>query len=438
MNFLLSTTKYAGLKIRENLALSILLLFHSILCCASLIKVAEYQSSMLYDANYVYSAVIVVALFSLLSLLFVLVRFSFGYFVGFYLYTMVLGFLWLENFSKFHYDYKLAGLSAIASALLFLLPVLLINAPVKQVFALSPRALERLVGFVLILAVVPLLPRSSYNFRLTSLDHIYDFRNQLNFPAWLGYLIGIVSDTLLPFAFACYVALNYRWTAVAILLLMVCFYPITLSKFAFFAPLWILALLVLLRFFEPRITIILSLFLPILLGFVLIVVVGDHARPYFGLLNIRMVATPSSAMDVYNDFFSKHPLTHFCQISFLKPLMQCPYQEQISVILEKEYALGAFNASLFATEGIASVGLFFAPLTAAICGLAIALGNRASAGLPSRFVLLSGGLLPQAFLNIPLTTVFLTHGTAILFLLWYIMPRAIFEQSAREQPAGAA
>lgn len=438
MNFLLSIVEYARLKIRSNLALSILLFFHSILCCASLIKVADYQSSMLYDANHVYSAIIVVAGFSLLSFLFVLARFSFGYFVGFYLYTMILGFLWLENFSKFNYDYKSAGLSAIASALLFLLPVLLIDAPVKQVFALSPRALQRLLGFILILAVVTIVAGSSYNFRLTSLDHIYDFRNQLNFPAWLGYLIGVVSDTLLPFAFACYLTLNYRWTTVAILLLMACFYPITLSKFAFFAPIWILMLLVLLRFFEPRKTIILSLFLPMLLGFVLIVVFGDLARSYFGLVNMRMIATPSSAMDVYNDFFSKHPLTYFCQISFLKPLMQCAYQEQIAVILEKEYALGAFNASLFATEGIASVGLLFAPLTAAICGLVIALGNRASAGLPSRFVLISGALLPQAFLNIPLTTAFLTHGAAILFLLWYIMPRAIFEQDLRERSAGTA
>jgi hypothetical protein len=110
--------------------------------------------------------------------------------------------------------------------------------------------------------------------------------------------------------------------------------------------------------------------------------------------------------------------------------MACAYSEQISVVMEKQYALGAFNASLFATEGIASVGLLFAPLAALACGLVIALGNRASAGLPTRFVLISGALLPQAFLNVPLTTVMLTHGAAILFLLWYIMPRAFFEQKA--------
>ena len=34
-----------------------------------------------------------------------------------------------------------------------------------------------------------------------------------------------------------------------------------------------------------------------------------------------MIAIPSVAMDVYNDFFSKHELTHFCQIWLLKPVM---------------------------------------------------------------------------------------------------------------------
>jgi hypothetical protein len=94
------------------------------------------------------------------------------------------------------------------------------------------------------------------------------------------------------------------------------------------------------------------------------------------------------------------------------------------------YALGNFNASLFATEGIASVGLWLAPLSALICGLVIALANRFSAGLSPRFILLSGGVLPQVFLNVPLTTTLLTNGAATLFLLWYVMPRSIFARDS--------
>src|ERR1700686_4555543 len=109
-------------------------------------------------------------------------------------------------------------------------------------------------------------------------------------------------------------------------------------------------------------------------------------------------------MDMYNDFFSDHNLTHFCQIAILKPLVDCPYQDQFSIVMSKAYGLGNFNASLFSTEGIASIGPMFAPLSVFVCGLVIALANRLSSGLPPRLVLISSAILLQVLLNVPLTT----------------------------------
>jgi hypothetical protein len=146
--------------------------------------------------------------------------------------------------------------------------------------------------------------------------------------------------------------------------------------------------------------------------------------PYFGLVNFRMIAIPSLAMDYYNEFFSRHDLTYFCQIRPLKPFVACPYQEQLSVVIYNAFELGGnFNASLFATEGIASVGPVFAPVAVFAGGLVIALGNRVSAGLPPRFVLVSGAVLVQILPNVPFTVAMFTHGSVILFLLWYVMPR---------------
>ncbi|MBV9565451.1 MAG: hypothetical protein JOY90_34115, partial [Bradyrhizobium sp.] len=88
--------------------------------------------------------------------------------------------------------------------------------------------------------------------------------------------------------------------------------------------------------------------------------------------------------------------------------------------------IGNLNASLFATEGIASAGLVLAPLAALACGLVIAVGNRASSGLPARFVLISGSAMPQLLLNVPLSVTFVTYGAGLLFLLWYVTPRALF------------
>jgi len=42
---------------------------------------------------------------------------------------------------------------------------------------------------------------------------------------------------------------------------------------------------------------------------------------------------------------------------------------------------------------------------------------------------MSGSIIPQVLLNVPLTTTLVSHGAALLFLLWYITPRTIFEQA---------
>jgi hypothetical protein len=206
-----------------------------------------------------------------------------------------------------------------------------------------------------------------------------------------------------------------------------------MSKTALFAPAWLLFLAFLSRVFEARIVVILSLLGPVLAGVILFVLFRQQvipqsgAIPYFEIVNFRMVAVPSSAIDFYNDFFSKHELTHFCQIRILGAVTGCPYHDQLGVVMRETYPLaGNFNASLFATEGIASVGLLFAPVAVFVCGLVFAVANRLSAGLPAPFILTSGGILPQILLNVPLSTTLLTHGAAFLFLLWYITPRSLF------------
>jgi hypothetical protein len=192
------------------------------------------------------------------------------------------------------------------------------------------------------------------------------------------------------------------------------------------------------RIVKIRISVILSLLLPISCGIALVLLMKAGAIPvplavqYVAIVNSRMVATPSIALEVYNNFFSTHDLTHFCQINVLKRFVDCPYDEPLSIVMSKTYELGAFNASLFATEGIASVGLIFAPLSALVCGLIVVLANRLSSGLPSTFILLSSSILIQIFLNVPLSTTLLSNGAACLFLLWYVTPRSMFETGATE------
>lgn len=420
------------LRLDSKAALTTLVLLHSALTCLSLIKVATFQSYIHFDGERIWIAAAVAIAFSVVSLLFAAARFSFGYYVGFYFYTMILGFLWIDVFSEYSYPRLLAGFSAAASLVLFLLPTLFVRAPFRQFVTLSDARFAQLLTLILVISIVTIAVASTYNFRLVAVANIYDYRDALQFPGAVRYLTGWVSSTLLPFAFACYWLLGQRLRAGLVLVLLLLFYPITLTKFAFFTPAWLIALVVLSRFLGARASVIASIFVPMLLGLALIVLTGAslNSAPgrYFDLVNIRMMATASSALDIYNHFFASHPLTWFCQISVLKPLMHCPYAEPLAVVMQNTYGFGNLNASLFATEGVASVGPWLAPLTALASGLVLAIGNRASTGLPPRFVLLSSGVLPHVLLNVPLTVAMVTHGTAILFLLWYVTPRSLFEE----------
>jgi hypothetical protein len=415
----------------------LLIYFHIAVCCISLIYVAHfygYAGFLQFDETRVYEAILNIVPFAAVSLLFTFNRFSFGYILGFYFYTMVLGFLWVVEFTRFNYSRETASFSAIASAIAFLLPALLITAPLPRRYALSRRAFKFLLFSIVASGAAVGIVGALYNFQFVGLEDIYTLRATLDLPKALDYAIGITSNTTLPFAFACFVIRRQYWWAAATILLLLMLYPVTLSKVVLFAPLWLVVLAVLSAMFEARMTVVVSLLLPISVGVALAMlyqdgsVSHDQIIQYIGTVNFRMVAIPSIALDYYTNFFATHDLTYFCQISVLKRLIDCPYSDQLSIVMSKEYQLGNFNASLFATEGIASVGLLLAPFAVLICGFVLAIGNRVSSDLPPRFVLVSSAVISQSLLNVPLSTSLLTNGGIVLFVLWYLVPREIFEQ----------
>ncbi|WGS22862.1 hypothetical protein [Bradyrhizobium sp. ISRA463] len=364
----------------ERCKLAALLLLYVAAMCGSLACVAQLYAAyhILFQWDGLPWASAVVAAFAVIAVCFVYAEFSFGYFAGFYLFMMIAGYLWLNQFSVFTYNHISSGLSAAASATAFILPALFIRSPLPQPRMLSARDVDRLIDAILVFGLAAVLIGAAYDFRIVSIEHIYDYRETLRTPRAVNYMIGIASGALLPFAFACSVELGKPWRAAVALLLLLALYPITLSKISLLTSIWLVVMTILSRILELRVAVVVSLFAPLTAGLILFALAKHNwisstiALPYLGLVNFRMIAIPSLAMDYYNDFFSRHELTHFCQISLLKPLMSCPYNEQISVVIYKAFPTGGyFNASLFATEGIASVGPLFAPITAFACGLVI-------------------------------------------------------------------
>jgi hypothetical protein len=403
----------------------LLLCAHVIIFCISL-RFTDYYRSLhiLYDPAQLPRAIVSVASLCLLLPAFVIARFSFGYWVSFHFFSMVLGFLWLNCFSEFGYNHQLAAASAALSILVFIVVALPTRTAFKQLYIPSDAVFDCGLVVILLFAAAVMACASVYNFKIMSFAEagLFRYRQPPYFPAALRYSMGAITSVLLPFAFACFVEKRRYWFASLALALLVGFYPILLMKTVLFTPVWLVILTIGTSAVPPKFVTILSLLLPTLAGILLILIVGEAAREYFYIVNLRMMAIPSSALDVYNDFFSTHPVTYFCQINSVRLFLACPYGE-LGVEMSRHYAAGNFNASLFATEGIASLGVWLAPVAALLGAVVIAVGNRVSSGLSARFILLSAGVLPQLLLNVPLATVLLTHGMGFLYLLWYITPR---------------
>jgi hypothetical protein len=187
---------------RQRLGLALLICFHIVVCCVSLVCVASrsYPNGgipatfhIFYDPARLSDAVIVVAAFALVASLFVLADFSFGYVTGFFLFTMILGYLWLNCFTDLNYDHRLAVLFAAVSAVAFLLPALFISSSIRQICPLTALSFDRLLTFLLIFSIAIIATGAAYNFQFVALDNVHEYREKLNNPALLRYLTSIVS-----------------------------------------------------------------------------------------------------------------------------------------------------------------------------------------------------------------------------------------------------
>jgi hypothetical protein len=406
------------------------LVLHLVASCISLASVAYAWPGHVIDIDraHLTDAIVGTSLALAFVPLFLLAPFSFGYLTAFSFFTIVTGYVWISYFSEFHYDHAQARLFAYLSLATFTLPVLFLSAPFPRVVALTPKAMMRLLQILLALSLIVLLCNASYGVAFVGVDTASELRGSLPKPLWLRYATGATTGAVLPFAFGYFLVHKRLYLAACSLLLLGCFYPVLLNRTVLLAPFWLLFLMMLFTAFEPKRATVLTILLPTLSGLALyglgrvfdpIRLTADFVH---GLVNFRVLATPSSAMDVYFDFFNSHPLTLFCQVNLVRVFSGCPYGE-LGTVFADHYHLGNFNASLFATEGIASVGPVWMLVSTFFCGLLLSIGNGVSGRLPPLLIAISSGVvIQQSLMNAPLSITLLSNGLVVLFLLWYIAP----------------
>jgi hypothetical protein len=423
---------------RETPALSILFLLF-VVCTQMSLTVAVHSTGPAYD--FFWQALW--PSFSLLAFipLFLMARFSFGYFAGVSLYSTIIGFFWLSYCSAGFYDDALYRWSAVASFLMLLLPVLLQTASLPRLPTLSSSTMSVVTLSLVGVAILILAISASFGFAFVGLARSEALRGSFPRPVILNYAMGAVIGGILPFCFAFFACRRRYGTAACVILVLWGFYPVALNKTVLFGGLLLPVLYVVFRFCEPRKAVVLALtalMIPGIVGYHLLehgVIsqedsIGRLTAFWIGSINGRLFAVPAIAMDAYSNFFSTHQLTYFCQIRAVRFFTECPYQE-LGVVMASAYNMGNLNASLFATEGLASVGPLWAPLSAFVCGVIISLGNTASANLPAPLVGTSSGIvIHQALMNTPLSISLLSNGLLVLWLLWSLTPRDRLDEVA--------
>ncbi|MCK1408090.1 hypothetical protein [Bradyrhizobium sp. 76] len=364
-------------------------------------------------------AVASVAAMAVFVPVFLAARFSFGYLVAFPIFSAVLSFVWLSFVSVFDYQHATARYSMVLALIAAITPPLFLNVDIPRP-ALSDRAMSRLIVLLVVASTAVLIADMSFGVAFG--DPYGSSRGNVARPAWMNYLTGIVLGAVIPYLFA-YFSIRKQWYfAICVAVLDLCFYPVVLNKSVLMLPAWLLFLFWLFGRFSPRLATVLSFLIPMIFGLLdaaSLFVFPDHPFVVFSAINLRFSAVPALAIDHYADFFSRHTTTNFCQISFIRRLIECSYGE-LGVEMANVYRTGNFNASFLATEGIASVGLKLAPISALFCGLILAAGSMASRHLSPRFIAVSSGAAVPIITNVPLTTALLTNGVGLLFLLWWI------------------
>jgi hypothetical protein len=153
---------------------------HVIACCVSLVYVGQiyaYLSAIpAFNWAPASEAFLAAGSFALMgTVLFLLSRFSFGYLIGFYLFTVALGYLWIVAFSRLAYDHPVAAASAFASAIAFLVPALLSTTSLELRFALPDTAIKHLLFGIIVAGMAVISIGAFYNFKASSPNRVGDF-----------------------------------------------------------------------------------------------------------------------------------------------------------------------------------------------------------------------------------------------------------------------
>jgi len=308
---------------------------------------------------------------------------------------------------------------------------------------LNERGYRRLIWITLIFMATVGAYGMTQNFHLVSFAQLYENRYSEDVNGVLVQRVAVLYvSSFGGFFFA--LALMFRKHLVAVLALgvyVIC-YGLLYEKTALLAPLWLVYIYAVMKFFSRDSTLkfYLALAAPFYLGAVWYALSPNTAtlngNPiqliYMGTVLFRLYAIAANAPGLYHLFFQSHPHTYWSHITGVNYFIRYPYGDHtIAVEMQRAFSLGNYNASFLASDAIEAYGYQAIPLAALAVGLAFMLLNTTSLGIkPITLAVIM--MMPSILIsNIPFATSLLTSGILFLALLMAWMPKSWLERTGK-------
>jgi len=163
-----------------------------------------------------------------------------------------------------------------------------------------------------------------------------------------------------------------------------------------------------------------------LLGSILLGIYGSGSAIMIqNLINLRLFSNAGFMTSVYSDFFSTNPWLYGSYLKGVNLIVEYPYDLPVNLLIGELLgnAANSANAHAWATDGIASMGLWGVMFAGFLIGGIFYMVDVSARGLDPKFAGLTIAMHGIAISNISILSVCLGGGMFFHMILLWLMPR---------------
>jgi hypothetical protein len=290
---------------------------------------------------------------------------------------------------------------------------------------ISLTALDRKLGTFTVVVIALITVTYHEHMRFVSFEDVYDLRadsNAASQNAIMGYLSSWLSYCFISYFFARGLVSKRQLDVGLALLGCIVLYMTTGAKASLLLLPMTVGVLMLWKHGGGFINRTLIAVITTILGLTLLLPDDGISLWIKSIVLVRVIGTTGWTISKYFEYFDAHDYTYYTHISPVNAIFGgYPYGEfSLGQMIGIEYSGNAeanFNASFWASDGFAAMGVAGVFIVTLVMMAVLYIINRTTAIFPSRFTVVWMTGFFVAMLNVPLTTALLSGGGGIILCI---------------------